>query len=108
MGEGGGDEARRSQFLGGLQQRLGDKKGLSVFNDLRQFKNPELPTSIDGKFPYGSIPKNASGSAVLDPGSFTSTPAAPAKLAAEAQREPDAGVEHADDLGQEVEDRATR
>ncbi len=88
VGEGGGDEARRSQFLGGLQQRLGDKKGLSVFNDLRQFKNPELPTSIDGKFPYGSIPKNSSGSAVLDPGSFTSTPAAPAKLAAETQREP--------------------
>ena len=88
VGEGGGDEARRSQFLGGLQQRLGDKKGMSVFNDLRQFKNPELPTSIDGKFPYGSIPKNATGSAVLDPGSFTATPAAPAKLAAESQREP--------------------
>jgi len=75
VGQGGGDEARRSQFLGGLQQRLGAKKGLSVFNDLRQFKNPELPTSVDGKFPYGSIPKNAKGSVVLDPGSFTATPA---------------------------------
>ena len=40
VGQGGGDEARRSQFLAGLQQRLGKKKGLSVFNDLRQFKNP--------------------------------------------------------------------
>ncbi len=88
VGEGGGDEARRSQFLGGLQQRLGNKKGLSVFNDLRQFKNRELPTSIDGKFNYGSIPKKSPGSAVLDPGSFTSTPAVPAKLAAEAEREP--------------------
>ena len=41
LGQGGGDEARRSQFLGGLQDRLGDEEGLSVFNDLRQFKNPE-------------------------------------------------------------------
>ena len=36
VGEGGGDEARRSQFLGGLEQRLGVRKGYSVFDDLRQ------------------------------------------------------------------------
>ena len=36
LGEGGGDEARRSQFLGGLQEALGSKEGLKVFNDLRQ------------------------------------------------------------------------
>jgi acyl-homoserine lactone acylase PvdQ len=70
VGQGGGDEARRSQFLAGLEQRLGVKKGLSVFNDLRQFKNPEVPTSIDGKFPYGSIPDKAKGSVVIDPGSY--------------------------------------
>jgi acyl-homoserine lactone acylase PvdQ len=75
LGEGGGDEARRSQFLGGLIQRLGQRKGWSVFNDLRQFKNPESPSSIDGKFKYGSIPGNARGSVVLDPGSFEPTPA---------------------------------
>jgi len=77
LGQGGGDEARRSQFLGGLQERLGKKQGKSVFDDLRQFKNPELPTSVDGRFPYGSIPKRAKGSVVLDPDSFTATPAAP-------------------------------
>jgi acyl-homoserine lactone acylase PvdQ len=77
VGQGGGDEARRSQFLAGLIDRLGKRKGMSVFNDLRQFKNPELATSVDGKFPYGSIPKQAKGSVVLDPGSFTATPAAP-------------------------------
>ena len=77
LGQGGGDEARRSQFLGGLQQRLGKNKGMSVFNDLRQFKNPELPTSVDGRFPYGNIPEKAKGSVVLDPGSFTATPAVP-------------------------------
>jgi acyl-homoserine lactone acylase PvdQ len=77
VGQGGGDEARRSQFLGGLVERFGQRKAMSVFNDLRQFKNPELATSVDGKFPYGSIPKNAKGSVVLDHGSFTPTPAAP-------------------------------
>jgi acyl-homoserine lactone acylase PvdQ len=75
VGQGGGDEARRSQFLGGLQQRLGKKRGLSVFNDLRQFKNDGSPTSVDGNFPYGGIPADPRGSAVLDPGSFDSTPA---------------------------------
>ncbi len=77
LGQGGGDEARRSELLAGLQQRLGAKKGLKVFNDLRQFKNPELPTSIDGRFPYGKIPKNPKGSVILDPGSFEHTVVAP-------------------------------
>jgi acyl-homoserine lactone acylase PvdQ len=75
VGEGGGDEARRSEFLGGLQHRLGKKKGLSVFNDLRQFKNPDSPTTVDGRFNYGHIPAHAQGSVILDPGSFQSTPA---------------------------------
>jgi acyl-homoserine lactone acylase PvdQ len=76
VGQGGGDEARRSQFLGGLEQRLGKTKGMSVFNDLRQFKNPASPTTVDGHFHYGQIPKHAPGSVVLDPGSFQATPAA--------------------------------
>ncbi len=85
VGQGGGDEARRSEFLGALEQKYGTKKGFSLFNDLRQFKNPETPTSVDGKFPYGSIPKKAPGSVVLDPNSFVSTPAvANAKLAQQA------------------------
>jgi len=75
VGQGGGDESRRSQFLGGLQNRLGAKRGLSVFDDLRQFKNPGSPTSIDGKFRYGRLPSNKRGSVVLDPGSFDETPA---------------------------------
>ena len=79
VGQGGGDEARRSQFLGGLRQRLGAAHGMSVFNDLRQFKNPESPTSVDGNFNYGHIPNNPSGSAILDPGSFQSTPSVAAQ-----------------------------
>jgi acyl-homoserine lactone acylase PvdQ len=74
VGEGGGDESRRSQFLGGLEQRLGVAHGFSVFNDLRQFKNTGSPTSVDGTFDYGHIPATAPGSDVLDPGSFHATP----------------------------------
>lgn len=71
LGEGGGDEANRSQFLGGLIKRLGAKKGWKVFNDLRQHTNNGSPTSIDGRFPYARIPRDKSGSVILDPGSYT-------------------------------------
>ena len=75
LGQGGGDEVQRSEFLGQLQDRMGAKKGRDAFDDLRQFKNPELPTTIDGKFPYGRTPKDAKGSVIVDPGSFNATPA---------------------------------
>jgi acyl-homoserine lactone acylase PvdQ len=76
VGEGGGDEARRSQFLAGLQDRLGRLRGKSVFNDLRQFKNPGSQVTVDGHFDYGHIPGNPRGSVILDHGSFQATPAA--------------------------------
>lgn len=75
LGQGGGDEARRSQFLGGLQERVGERRGLSIFNDLRQFKNDGSPTSVDGDFPYGRLPRDARGSVVIDPGSYEREPA---------------------------------
>ena len=78
LGVGGGDEARRTRFLAGLQQRLGARKGKKVFNDLRQFKNPRSITSVDGKFPYGRIPKKPSGNVIIDPDSFETTYSAPA------------------------------
>ena len=56
VGEGGGDEARRSQFLGGLQQRLGVRKGYSVFSDLRQNINKGSPRTVDGHFRYEHDP----------------------------------------------------
>jgi acyl-homoserine lactone acylase PvdQ len=82
FGEGGGDEARRSQFLGGLEHRLGKKKGYSVFNDLRQNTNAGSPTTVDGTFNYDHAPSKpgAPGSVVLDPHSFTPTPAASTKV----------------------------
>ena len=74
VGQGGGDEARRTQFFSGLTDTLGAQRGLSVFNDLRQFKNPGTPTSVDGKFKYGHLPKRRRGNAIIDPGSFEPTP----------------------------------
>jgi acyl-homoserine lactone acylase PvdQ len=93
VGEGGGDEARRSQFLGGLIRRLGPTGGMSVFNDLRQFRNEESPTSVDGRFNYGRIPARATGSVILDPGSFQPVsvvaPAAAARAASAKASLPD-------------------
>jgi acyl-homoserine lactone acylase PvdQ len=86
VGEGGGGEARRSQFLGGLQERLGAKQGMSVFNDLRQFTNEDSVTTLDRRFRYGDIPKKAKGSVVLDPGSYQPVAAvAPSALSAPKQ-----------------------
>lgn len=76
LGQGGGGEPKTSQLLSGLQDRLGSNEGMSVFNDLRQFRNSETLNAIDGKHPYGVIPKKAPGSVTLDPGSFNRTPAA--------------------------------
>jgi acyl-homoserine lactone acylase PvdQ len=81
LGQGGGDEAHRSEFLNGLDQQLGARRGFEAFNDLRQFKNPRSVVSVDGSFPYGHIPKKHSGSVVLDNNSFTPTPAVPASIA---------------------------
>jgi acyl-homoserine lactone acylase PvdQ len=91
VGQGGGDEARRSQFLGGLTHRFGQAKGKSIFNDLRQFKNPDSPTSVPGQFNYGQIPQEPDppGSVILDPGSFQPTPAVAAQdIPEEAAPEP--------------------
>ncbi|MCB0828083.1 MAG: penicillin acylase family protein [Solirubrobacterales bacterium] len=71
LGEGGGDEARRSQFLDGLQDRLGVKNGWKVFDDLAQNKNNGSPTSVDGKFPYMPIPQNGrAGTVIIDHDSY--------------------------------------
>ena len=78
LGEGGGDEANRTSFLSGLQGKLGTKKGAKVFDDLRQFKNKGVPTSVDGKFPYGKrlLPNKATpGNVIIDHDSYVETPA---------------------------------
>jgi acyl-homoserine lactone acylase PvdQ len=69
FGVGGGDEARRSQFLSALQARLGAAKGRSVWNDLRSENDPEAPVSVDGTYTARAQPGDESGNVVLDAGS---------------------------------------
>ncbi|MEA2380252.1 MAG: hypothetical protein QOH72_223 [Solirubrobacteraceae bacterium] len=67
LGQGGGDEARRSMFLAGLQQRLGPQSGQLVFDDLRQRDPRDHPATIGGTFPYAQVPGTKAGNLVVDP-----------------------------------------
>jgi len=67
LGQGGGDEARRSMFLAGLQQRLGPQSGQLVFDDLRQRDPPDHPASIGGTFAYARVPGTKAGNLIVDP-----------------------------------------
>ena len=87
----------KSQFLGPGRRRRGAARavlrrasrmssattqGMCVFNDLRQFKNPESPTTIDGKFPYGKIPEQGEGQASSSTlARLSRTPRRPRRLA---------------------------
>ncbi len=71
VGEGGGDQAERSEFLASLQRRLGRRKGLQVWGDLREPYDPETPTSLPGSVSFQPRPKSMSGNVILDPGSLS-------------------------------------
>jgi len=79
FGEGGGNQAQNSEFLSGLEHRLGADKGYSVFDDLRQNLNEGSPTTVDGTFDYDHDPSTpgSPGSVLLKPGSFHSVTYAP-------------------------------
>ena len=71
LGQGGGDEARRSQFLDGLRDRLGGRNAWKVFDDLAQQKNNGSPTTVDGSFPYAPLPQNGrAGTVIIDHDSY--------------------------------------
>jgi acyl-homoserine lactone acylase PvdQ len=79
FGAGGGDEARRSEFLAALQARLGVAKGQSVFNDLSEQNDSGAPTTLAKTFPYGTpMTAPGAGNAIVDDGTF----AAPAQQVA--------------------------
>jgi hypothetical protein len=71
VGQGGGDEVVRSEFFQSLSNRLGDAGAMTLFNDLRQHDDPDMPASVDGQFPYEAIPATRSGNVAIDPGSYT-------------------------------------
>jgi len=70
FGRGGGDEARRAQFLSGLMDRLGKIPGRNVFDDLRAQNDTEAPVTIDKNFKLGGDGEGTSGNAIIDAGSL--------------------------------------
>src|SRR5215212_1828671 len=70
FGEGGGDEARNSEFLDGLRSRMGPEAGRTVFDDLRTQFDAEHAHMLARRFPYGRLIRNPAGNVVLDNGSF--------------------------------------
>ena len=71
VGQGGGDEARRSQFLGGLEQRLGSVRGQERLQRPSPVQEPRQPDHRRRRLPLRGTPRDhAPGSVVLDPGSF--------------------------------------
>jgi acyl-homoserine lactone acylase PvdQ len=73
VGEGGGDEAPRSEFLSGLQHKLGAKRGLAVWNDLRESNDPEAPASVPGHVQLQPPAKSTTGNVVLDNNSLNAS-----------------------------------
>ena len=70
---------------------------MSVFNDLRQFKNPELPTSVDGTLPLRPIPKKRQGQRRPRPGQLHRDARGRRTRGAGTARRRRPGLEHADD-----------
>jgi acyl-homoserine lactone acylase PvdQ len=83
FGKGGGDEARRAQFLSALQQRLGDGAGRKVFDDLREQNDPEHYVSVPGRFKL--LSEEGNGNAVIDAGSIGASAAQAAATAQASQ-----------------------
>src|SRR5581483_298562 len=73
VGEGGGDEAVRSQFLSALIRRLGAKRGRAVWNDLREPYDTDAPASVPGRVRFQPRPRSTSGNVLLDPGPIAAT-----------------------------------
>jgi len=88
FGEGGGSEVQAAQLLDGLQKKLGDAKGYSVWNDLRERQDPETPVSIPGNFPYAPLPAKRTGNVILDNGSFKPVAEPPATAKAASAEQP--------------------
>jgi acyl-homoserine lactone acylase PvdQ len=74
FGANGGQEVANAMFLDALEGRLGAADARRVFADLVSSNDPEAPVSIPGSFPYELTGATATGSVVVDDGSFTGAP----------------------------------
>jgi acyl-homoserine lactone acylase PvdQ len=72
FGAGGGHEVASAELLSALRQRLGDAKGLAVWNDLREQRDEDTPATIAKRFTYENEPAGVgAGNVTIDAGSFT-------------------------------------
>src|SRR5688572_6857213 len=71
FGKGGGEEARVSLAYQAILERFGRRAGRRVYQDFRDFDDPEAPTTAHRRFPYRhpGTPRRR-GRAMIDPGSF--------------------------------------
>jgi hypothetical protein len=109
FGRGGGDEARRSQFLSGLTGRLGDSAGNLLFDDLSELNDPDAPTTMTRSASYEALPSpnDRTGNAILDAGSFQAGSVDAGRFdAGRRVRAAQVGVELPDGLRQAVGHRA--
>ena len=71
FGKGGGEEARVSLAYQAIRKRFGRRRGARVYQDFRNFDNPEAPTTAHKRFPYPRFGKpRRRALAMIDPGSF--------------------------------------
>ncbi len=74
FGNGGGAEAQNAEFLSSLQRRLGRRRGARAFTDLMQPDDPEAPTTIRRRFPFGNgSARTTPGAPAIDAGSLELT-----------------------------------
>lgn len=74
FGSGGGQELRSAELLRLLQTSRGDAQGLAAWNDLRELQDPETPTTLATRFPYGPPQAGAPGPGNVVPTGSTSPP----------------------------------
>jgi len=87
FGNGGGNEVANSNFLAGLEAKLGAAQGLKVFRDLREVNDPEAPTTIKKAFRYDGVPTGPTpGALLIDPGSTSSSAVKAASVARASKR----------------------
>jgi acyl-homoserine lactone acylase PvdQ len=84
FGAGGGAEAANAELLATLQEGLGPELGTQAWEDAMLADDPEAPTTIRRRFPYGPLTGGpVTGSVVVDSGSIQSLdPRQPAPAAA--------------------------
>jgi acyl-homoserine lactone acylase PvdQ len=71
FGAGGGGEARNADLLAKLQRGIGRVRGYRAWDDVMLADDPEAPTTIARRFPYGPLTGGkVRGSIVVDPGSI--------------------------------------